>query len=112
MQVAEVRRGFHDPFSVQHEHDPQYAVSARMLRTHVQQQFLFPSGAWRARFGSKGVLLLLGNLALNDFERSLVESWNEIELAAPAQPFRRKVFPQGVSLGIILRQQNTPEIGM
>ncbi len=44
MQVAEVRRGFHNPFAVQHEHDTQHAVGARMLRSHVQQQFLFPLG--------------------------------------------------------------------
>ena len=45
MQVAEVRRGLHDPFAVQLEHDAQHTVRARMLRPHVQQEFFAAVGA-------------------------------------------------------------------
>src|SRR6185503_4380106 len=64
------------------------------------------------RVGAKGVSLLLGDFALRDIARGFVESRNEVELAAPAAPFGREVFSQRISLGIILRQQNAPEIGM
>src|ERR1044071_8331455 len=83
-----------------------------MLWPHVQEQFLFSSEVWGSRLGSKSVFFLLGDLALNDIEWGFVESRNEVKLAPPASSFRRKVFSQGISLGIILRQQNAPEIRM
>ena len=103
MEVAEVRCGLHNPFAVQHKHDPQHAMGTRMLGPHVQEQFLFPLGTGYARLGAKGVFLLLGDFALGGVERGLVQSRDEVELAAPAAPFGGEVFSQRVSLGIILR---------
>src|SRR4029079_19062388 len=99
MQIAEVWRGFHNPFTVQHKHDTQHAVGARMLWSHVQQQFLFPLGTGYARVGAKGVSLLLGDFTLRNVARAFVEARNEVELAAPAAPFGREVFSQRISLG-------------
>src|SRR6478672_4053992 len=83
-----------------------------MLRSHVQKQFLFALGTRYAKLGAKGVFLLVGDFALNNVERWLVQSRDEIELAAPATAFSWEILSQRVPLGIILRQQNAPEIGM
>ena len=87
-------------------------MRTRMLWPHVQQQFLFPLGTGHIGFSTKDIFLRVGDFALDDINRSLIESRNEVELASPATPFGRKVLSQRVTLVIILRHQNAPEIGM
>ena len=103
MQVAEVRRGLDDPFAVQLQHDPQDAVGAGMLRSHVQEQFFFSPGAGQAWFGAKDALLLFGDFAFGHVEQGIVHSRDEVEFAAPASSFGREVFSQGIAFGIVFR---------
>ena len=63
-------------------------------------------------FGPERLLLRFGDLAVGELDRRFVQSRDELELAAPAAPFGRKIFSQRIAFRIIFRQQNAPQIGM
>ena len=73
---------------------------------------LFPAPGVRRRFGSECFLLSLGDFAFRLFDRWFVQSWDELELAAPAAALGRKIFSQRIALRVIFWQQNPPQIRM
>ena len=61
MQVAEIRRGLDDPFTVQFQHHSEHAVGTGVLRPHVQQQFFTATRAALVLSDEVRLLLLLRN---------------------------------------------------
>jgi hypothetical protein len=112
MEIAEVGGRLDDPLAVQFQHHPKHAMGAGMLGAHVQEQFFAPPCS-ALRVGCPiDLLFLLGNFTLGLFLRGFVQAGNERKRAAPASPFGRKVFSQGMAFLIVFRQQNATKVRM
>ena len=114
MQVAEVRCGLHNALALEFQHHAEHPVRGRVLRAHIEQQFLLAPDRlgvlWQALgFFEEGPVLRLGNLLCR--RRGLfVEPREKRERAAPAPALRREVLAQGVAFIVVLRHENAAQV--
>ena len=112
MEIAEIRRGFDDPFTIQLEDDPHDTMRAGMLRSHVQQEF-FPSiGRGGIGVRQEHLPIGFGDLAVDLFHRRLIKSWDKVKLTAPATSLGGEIFSQGIAFGVVFGEENTAQIRM
>src|SRR6266516_4461178 len=115
MKVADVRCGLYDPLAFQLQDYAQDPVSSRMLRSHIEQQLGFAADRLARFADSIGLqeewsLLIEGDLAFSKSLGWFIQPGQERKSGSPALAFDRKVLPQRITLIIVFRHQDPPEI--